>query len=155
SCGNASAYSNTRSSGSKRIPAICGARSRSTAPMASKSIAALLRNDSPRSKSRISSSRACSNRGAAVRRRVLYTEERVRALFARTRAELDEMSERHAAEAARLRHELEECRADLAELRAAVLARQRSEQEVSELRRRRDAIIEAFAADLVPGQRLQ
>jgi hypothetical protein len=73
-----------------------------------------------------------------VYRRLLYTEERVRAMFNRMRSELDEMAARHAAEAYRLRLELDEVRAQFDELRSTVLARTRAEVELDELRRLRD-----------------
>lgn len=68
-----------------------------------------------------------------MRNRVLYTEERVREMFGRMRAELRELGERHAAEVAALRAELDGVRAAFDELRSISLARQRAEVEVAEL----------------------
>ena len=79
-------------------------------------------------------------------RRVLYTEERVRALFARMRDELNEMAVRHASEVAVLRTELDEIRAQFDELRAVSLARQRAHAELVGLHRER-AIQRARAAE--------
>jgi len=87
-------------------------------------------------------------------RRVLYTEQRVRQMFAHMRAELDEMAERHASEAARLRQELEECRAAFDALRSISLARSKAELEVAELRRLQ-AIGRARAAERDLSQPLQ
>jgi hypothetical protein len=71
-------------------------------------------------------------------RHVLYTPARVRAVFAKMRAELREMHERHVAEHARLRAELDQVRAAFDELRAISLARSRAEVELGELRRLRE-----------------
>jgi len=72
------------------------------------------------------------------RRRILYTEGRVRQMFGKMRAELHEMHERHIAELARLREELDQARAQFEELRSISLARSRAEVELSELRRLRE-----------------
>ena len=79
-------------------------------------------------------------------RRLLHTEERVRALFARMRDELNEMASRHASEVAVLRTELDEIRAQFDELRAVSLARQRAHAELVGLNRER-AIQRARAAE--------
>jgi len=79
-------------------------------------------------------------------RRLLYTEERVRALFARMREELHELADRHAAQVAALRAELDEVRAQFDELRSISLARQKAEAELRELYRER-AIQRARAAE--------
>ena len=68
-------------------------------------------------------------------RRLVYSEACVRALFGHMRQELVEMGERHQAELRRLHTELERVRSALDELRAAVIARQRGELELAELRR--------------------
>jgi hypothetical protein len=86
-------------------------------------------------------------------RRVLYTEERVRALFARMRDELNEMAVRHASEVAVLRTQLDEIRAQFDELRAVSLARQRTHAELVGLHRER-AIQRARAAERDPVQLL-
>ena len=62
-------------------------------------------------------------------------ESRVRRMFARMRAELDEMASRHAAEADRLREELNQVRAAFDELRSISFVRQRAEQELASLHR--------------------
>jgi hypothetical protein len=64
---------------------------------------------------------------------VLYTPERVHAMFARMRDNLHELADRHASEVESLRAELDEVRALYAELRAASLARQRAEAELARL----------------------
>jgi len=87
-------------------------------------------------------------------RRLLYTEERVRALFARMRSELHEMAARHASEQYRLRQELDEVRAQFDELRSIASARSRAETELDELRRLRE-IGRARAAQRDPMQLLQ
>ena len=71
------------------------------------------------------------------RNRVLYTEERVRQMFGKMREELREMGERHAAEVAALRAELDQVRAAFDELRSVSLARQRAEAELASLHRER------------------
>ena len=62
----------------------------------------------------------------------------MRALFARMKDDLREMADRHAAEAARLRQELDEVRAQFDEFRAAVRARAAADQELAELHRERE-----------------
>ena len=71
-------------------------------------------------------------------RKLLYAEERVRAMFARMRDELRELGERHRAEVTALRAELDQIRAQFDELRTVSLARSRAEVELAELRRLRD-----------------
>jgi len=85
--------------------------------------------------------------------RVLVHPDRVRALFARMREELNELSARYAAQAARhasevavLRTELDEIRSQFDELRAVSLARQRAHTELVGLHRER-AIQRARAAE--------
>lgn len=87
-------------------------------------------------------------------RPLYFSEERVRALFSQMRAELHEMAERHAAEAAALRAELDAVRAAFDELRSVSLARSRAELEVAELRRLRE-IGRAQAAERDPTALLQ
>ena len=87
------------------------------------------------------------------RRRVLYDERRVLALFSAMRAELADMGERHAAELAAVRRELDEVRATFDELRAVSLARSKAELEVAELRHLRE-IGRARAAEHDPAQPL-
>src|SRR5215467_9360357 len=94
---------------------------------------------------RMSGFRACGGAQRNGGRRLLYTEERVRALFARMRDELNEMASRHASEVAVLRTELDEIRAQFDELRAVSLARQRAHAELVGLHRR--AIQRARAAE--------
>jgi len=86
-------------------------------------------------------------------RRVLYTEARVRAMFARMRDDLHELAARHASEVAALRAELDEVRALYDELRAATFARQRAEAELASLYRER-AIRRARAAEREPNAML-
>jgi len=71
-------------------------------------------------------------------RRVLVHPDRVRALFARMRADLHKLAARHASEVAALRAELDQVRSEFDELRAVALARQRAEVELGELRRLRE-----------------
>jgi hypothetical protein len=81
-------------------------------------------------------------------RRLLYTPERVRAMFAQMRGELHEQHFRHLCAMADLRRELDETRAALHELRAATLARQRAEADLEMLRKdqvRRMSIAEGRA----------
>jgi hypothetical protein len=70
--------------------------------------------------------------------RRLYTEDRVRAIFAKMRAELSARHVEHLSELADLRRELDQVRAQFDELRAVSLARSRTELEVAELHRLRD-----------------
>jgi hypothetical protein len=72
-------------------------------------------------------------------RKVLYTEDRVRALFARMRDDLSAMSFRHACAVADLERELAQTRADFEALKLTVRARVRAEQELDRLRAIRDA----------------
>jgi len=68
-------------------------------------------------------------------RKLLYTEHRVRALFAKLRGELATLSFKHACEVADLRKELNQVRAQFDALRSVSLARSKAELEVAELRR--------------------
>jgi len=86
-------------------------------------------------------------------RRILYTPERVHAVFARMRDELHELAAKHAAEVAAVRAELDEVRAQFDELRSISLARQRAEAELRELYRER-AIQRARAAERDPAAAL-
>jgi hypothetical protein len=70
--------------------------------------------------------------------RPLYTEERVRMMFARMRGDLHAQHLRHLSEMIDLRRELERVRAAYNELRNAVLARQRGDAELAELYRERE-----------------
>ena len=70
-------------------------------------------------------------------RKLLYTADRVHALFARMRADLHDMHFKHLCELADLRKELDETRTALDELRTAVRARQAAESELAELYRER------------------
>jgi len=88
-------------------------------------------------------------------RRLLYSENRVRQLFARMRGDLHQQHLRHLCEMSDLRRELDEVRGLYAQLRAAVLARQNAEQELADLRRQR-SLVEAWAAGVRdPATRLQ
>jgi hypothetical protein len=71
-------------------------------------------------------------------RRVLYSADKVHALFGQMRAELHEMAARHRAEVESLRRELDGIRALHDELRSVSLARSKAEIELGELRRLRD-----------------
>ena len=82
-------------------------------------------------------------------RHLVYTEERVRALFAKMRSDLHEMAARHAAEVTRLREELDGVRAAFDELRSISRARQQAEAELRELYRER-AIARARAVEHDP-----
>jgi hypothetical protein len=82
-------------------------------------------------------------------RKLLYSANRVHALFARMRADLHDMHFEHLCELADLRRELDATRAALDDLRAAVLARQRAEAELACLYRER-AIARARAAERAP-----
>jgi hypothetical protein len=86
-------------------------------------------------------------------RRLVYTEERVRALFSGMRADLHTMNFRHQCELADLRRELNEVRTAYFELRAAVLARQKAEAELAGLYRERE-IARARAAERDPNAAL-
>ena len=82
-------------------------------------------------------------------RKLLYSADRVHALFARMRADLHDMHFKHLCELADLRRELNATRAALDELRAATLARQQAEAALAELYRER-AIARARAAERDP-----
>jgi hypothetical protein len=72
------------------------------------------------------------------RRRLLYTEDRVRALFARCLADLEAQHSRHLTDMSNLRHELDQVRAEYELLRSAVLKRERAEADLELLRRDRE-----------------
>jgi|SRR6516164_297271 len=85
---------------------------------------------------------SCDGSTTMQRNRALVHPDRVRELFAEQRDELRRMGERHLAQVAVLRAriaalegEIEEVRAQHADLRAAVLARTKAEVEVQKLRR--------------------
>jgi hypothetical protein len=84
-----------------------------------------------------------------ARNRLLYRPDAVRAMFARLRAELEQMHERHLGEMAELRRELDAVRDQFDQLRSVSLARSRAEFEVAELRRLQ-AIGRAQAAERDP-----
>jgi ABC-type lipopolysaccharide export system ATPase subunit len=89
-------------------------------------------------------------------RRVLYSPEFVagyRRALAEARADLADMSFKSACRHAELMHQLEQCRAELNELRIAVLARQEAEQIVAGLHRQRE-LARALGAERDPAQRL-
>jgi hypothetical protein len=86
-------------------------------------------------------------------RRILYTPERVHAVFARMREELHELADRHAAQVAALRAELDEVRAQFDELRSISLVRQRVEAELASLYRERE-IARARTAERDPNAAL-
>ena len=81
--------------------------------------------------------------------RGLYTEERVRAMFNRMRADLHAQHYEQMTELNVLRRELADCRAALDELRAATLARQKAEAELVGLYRERE-LARARAAERDP-----
>jgi hypothetical protein len=70
-------------------------------------------------------------------RRLLYTEEKVRAIFAKMRAELYARHLEQLSELADMRRELEEVRTAYNKLRDAVLARTKAEADLELLRRDR------------------
>jgi hypothetical protein len=85
-------------------------------------------------------------------RRVLYSPSYIqgfRNALCQARADLHAMSFRHACELADLRKEFDQVRADYAELRSTVLARQDAEAELAALYRER-AIARARAAERDP-----
>jgi hypothetical protein len=86
-------------------------------------------------------------------RKLLYTEDRVRAVFAEMRRQLHELGERHRAEVESLRRELDGVRAAFDELRSISLARSKAEVEVAELHRLR-AIGRARTAERDPNAAL-
>jgi len=86
--------------------------------------------------------------------RLLYHPDAVRRTFARMRKDLDGLRFQHLRELSDLRRELDQARADYADLRAAVLARHRCEAELADLRRRR-ALVEAWAGERDPAAPLQ
>jgi hypothetical protein len=71
-------------------------------------------------------------------RRVLYTGERVRAMFARMRGDLHAQHSRHLCELTELRKELAGLRAAYEALRGAVLEREKAEANLELLRRDRE-----------------
>ena len=68
-------------------------------------------------------------------RRLVYTEEHVRALFAKMRGDLHAMHFKHLCEMADLRRELDQVRTLYDQLRSVTLARSKAGVEVAELRR--------------------
>jgi hypothetical protein len=88
-------------------------------------------------------------------RKVLYTEDRVRALFARMRSDLHSLQFKHLCAIADLKREVDAMRAELAqlrELRAAVLARRQAE--LASLYREREIAL-ARATERDPSYPLQ
>jgi hypothetical protein len=81
------------------------------------------------------------------RRRVLYTEERVRALFARMRDEMNERHLEHLRELAALSRELAEIRNAYQSLRSAVIEREKAEAGLALLHRDRDRRIRNFEGE--------
>jgi len=74
-------------------------------------------------------------------------DARMRDELSRMRDELDAIAAHFAARDAAREAELAEVRAQLDALKAAVRARQKAERDLAELHRRRDSIIEGFAAE--------
>jgi len=70
------------------------------------------------------------------------------------REDLDDLRSRHLRELSDLRRELDQVRANYADLRAVVLARHRTEAELADLRRQR-ALVEAWAGARDPAAPLQ
>jgi hypothetical protein len=90
-------------------------------------------------------------------RRVLYSPayvEGYRRALVEAHADLADLSFKHACHHADLMRELDKCRAELDELRAAVLRRNRLDEELVGLYRERD-IERARAAERDPAQPLQ
>jgi hypothetical protein len=73
-------------------------------------------------------------------RRLLFTEERVRAMFARMRSELLEQHLTHIDELNELRRELDAVRESYRELRDAVIAREKAEGDLALLQRDRERL---------------
>lgn len=80
-------------------------------------------------------------------RPLFVSADRARELYRRMRRDLEAQHDRHLAELAALRRELDE-------LRTAILARVNAERELAELRRRR-TLVEAWSAERDLGQPLQ
>jgi len=72
-------------------------------------------------------------------RKLLYTPDRVQAMFAKMRSDLHAMHWKHVAELAELKRELDETRAAFDELLGVVRSRQRTEAELRDLYRQREA----------------
>jgi hypothetical protein len=75
-----------------------------------------------------------------MRNRLLYTADRVHAMFARMRSELEEQHSRHLYEYASLRRELDALRAAYEALRGAVLDREKAEAGLALLQRDRERL---------------
>jgi hypothetical protein len=73
-----------------------------------------------------------------TRRKLLYTEDRVRVIFAKMRAELYARHLEQLSELADMRRELDQVRAEYEALRNAVLARTKAEADLEMLRKDRD-----------------
>jgi hypothetical protein len=71
-------------------------------------------------------------------RRVLYTADRVRAMFAGLKAELQAEHYRHLDELAKLRWELDQTKREFEMLRTAVLQRTQAEADLELLKRDRE-----------------
>jgi len=87
-------------------------------------------------------------------RKLLYTPDRVHAMFSQMRDDLHELAVRHASEVAALRAELDHVWDLYARLRAVSLARTQAEAELADLRRERE-IARARAAERDWNQLLQ
>jgi hypothetical protein len=83
-------------------------------------------------------------------RRVLVHPDRVAALFRQMRDEMDTMHARHVSELAVVRRELDQVRAAFHELQAVSAARLRAQATVDDLRRRRQAMLDAIAVERDP-----
>jgi len=88
------------------------------------------------------------------KRKLLYTPDRLRALFNRMRSDLHDMHFKHQCELAELRKQLDEVRDLYTQLRAATLARPHAEDELASLYRQRE-LVRAQAAEREPWQPLQ
>src|SRR5262249_2794967 len=117
---------------------------------------------SPNWKRKSRCSPACSGRnrrncGRPMARKVLYSADRVRAMFAKMRGDLHTQHFAHLCEMSDLRKELDAMRAELEQLRefrATVCARQQAEAELAELHRQR-SLTQAWTAPRDPATPLQ
>jgi hypothetical protein len=73
-------------------------------------------------------------------RRLLYSEQRVRMMFARMKADLADQHARHLSEHAALRRELDALRGEYEALRCAVLERMKAEADLALLQRDRERL---------------
>jgi hypothetical protein len=74
------------------------------------------------------------------RRKLLYSEDRVRAMFAGLKAQLQAEHYRHLDELAKLRWELDQTKREFEALRSAVLERTKAEANLELLKRDRDRL---------------